>query len=148
MSTFWKELTSPVPGGRCFAGIAPITNGLRAIVDTTMIDGKEWRHLSVSRRSRTPSHDDMVEAARAFLDPEKVTLNIFPPRSEWVNVHNHCLHLWQPLDFNPVPDPNFERARSVGWMTPAERAEFDAWQRRRTNDMLAVAIDRELEGRP
>jgi hypothetical protein len=124
----WQEQPSPVPGGRCFRGQSNKSNGLAAIVDTLTIDGKQWRHLSVSRRSRTPSHEDMMLAADAFLDRDHVVLSIYPRRAEWVNLHNFCLHLWQPIGFDPVPDPKMERARSVGWMTPEERVEFEAWK--------------------
>lgn len=125
----WVEVHGTIPGAQTFRGSAPKTNGLVAIVDTLTIDGKEWRHLSVSRRSRTPSHEDMMEAADAFLDRDHVALSIYPKRSEWVNLHEHCLHLWQPLGFDPVPDPHLERARSVGLMTPEEAAAFTEWRK-------------------
>ncbi len=70
----------------------------------------------------------MMLAADAFLDREHVAMSIYPARAEWVNLHEHCLHLWQPIGFDPVPDPKMERARSVGWMTPEERVEFEAWK--------------------
>lgn len=129
MRIHWREVASTVVGAKTFLGCAPRTNGLAAIIDTLTIDGREWRHLSVSRRSRTPSHEDMMAAAEAFLDRDHVALSIYPRRSEWVNVHEFCLHLWQPIGFDPVPDPQMERARSVGWMTPAEREAFDAWRK-------------------
>lgn len=132
MNAHWRELDVWFgTAARVYAGSSALTNGLRAIVDTCLIDGKEWRHLSVSRRSRTPSHEDMVRAAEAFLDVDAVSLSIFPPRSQWVNVHEHCLHLWQPIGFDPVPDPQLERARAVGLMAPSERAAFDAWRSQR-----------------
>lgn len=128
MSALWQEIRGTVIGAKTYRGAAPKTNGMVAIVDTLTIDGKQWRHLSVSRRSRTPSHEDMMTAADAFLDREHVVLAIFPKRAEYVNVHEFCLHLWQPLGFDPVPDPHLERARSVGLMSPEERAEFEAWR--------------------
>ena len=129
MSALWQLVASPILGANTYRGAAPKTNGLVAIVDTLEIDGKEWRHLSVSRRSRTPSHEDMMLAAEAFLDRDHVVLSIYPRRSEWVNVHEHCLHLWQPIGFDPVPDPKLERARSVGLMTPAEAEAFAQWRK-------------------
>lgn len=124
----WKEFAREGSPLRWFRGSSPKTNGMVAGLDLTIIDGKTWRHLSVSRRSRTPTHDDMMAAAEALLDQNVKTLSIYPPRAEWVNVHEHCLHLWQPIGFDPVPDPKLERARAVGMMTDEERADFEAWR--------------------
>lgn len=63
-------------------------------------------------------------ASQAFLDPDAVSMAIYPPRAQWVNVHEHCLHVWQPIGFDPVPDPRLERARAVGYMTPIEHAQW------------------------
>jgi hypothetical protein len=135
--TLWRKVDPAalgvvgVAGALHHVGIAPKTNGLLAIVDELVIDGKLWRHMSVSRRSRTPSHEDMMAAAQAFLDQDAVVLAIYPRRAEWVNLHQFCLHLWQPVGFDPVPDPKLERARAVGIMTPEEAAEFEAWRKER-----------------
>ena len=71
----------------------------------------------------------MMAASLAFLDGDAVSLAIYPPRSQWVNVHEFCLHVWQPLGFDPVPDPRLERARAVGLMTPAEHARWNEARR-------------------
>ena len=56
-------------------------------------DGK-W-HVSVSHPKREPSWDEM-RAARERFTPDEVTMAmILPPRAEYVNVHETCLHLWQ-----------------------------------------------------
>ena len=37
-----------------------------------------------------------MRTAREAMTPDEVTMAIlFPPRSEYVNVHERCLHLWQ-----------------------------------------------------
>lgn len=73
-------------------------NGLRAIVDCSMKDDERWWvHVSVSRASRTPSHEDMALAKRAFLG-ERYAYSVWPPSEVYVNIHAHCLHLWALVD--------------------------------------------------
>lgn len=110
----WAEIQGTVTGAQTFRGVMPRVDGLLVIRDTLQVDGKEWRHVSFSRRSRTPSYDDMMAVHAAFCDVDAVVLQIFPKRAEWVNLHPHCLHLWQPLGFDPVADPHGERFMSVG----------------------------------
>ena len=39
-----------------------------------------------------------------FWAAEEAVMQLHPPKSEWVNNHNYCLHLWRPLDGNiPLP---------------------------------------------
>jgi hypothetical protein len=125
----WREVSTSVLGARSFQGKSPKTNGLVVIIDTLTIDGKKWRHLSASRQARTPSHEDMMLAADAFLDRDITSMAIYPPKAQWVNLMEFCLHIWQPIGFDPVPDPKLERARAVGLLSPAEKAEFEAYRR-------------------
>lgn len=58
------------------------------------VEGGRW-HVSVSHPRRVPSWDDM-RTARERMTPDRVTMAfILPPRAEYVNVHERCLHLWQ-----------------------------------------------------
>ena len=67
-------------------------------------DGKNWVHLSVSKRKEMPSWAELVQVKELFLGKDSLAIQVFPPRSEWVNHHNYCLHLYQCLDQRPVPD--------------------------------------------
>lgn len=67
-------------------------------------DGKNWVHLSVSKRKQCPSWDELVQVKELFLGKEALALQLLPPRSEWVNDHPFCLHLYQCLDERPVTD--------------------------------------------
>lgn len=80
--------------------------GLRVIVsDATCDDGKRWRHLSLTRRDRAmPTWEQLVTVKEEFLGPEAVALQVLAPRSEWVNIHPTCLHLWECLDGRVTPD--------------------------------------------
>lgn len=67
------------------------TGGLFAIV-TTNSEGHGW-HLSVSHPHRYPTWDE-IASAREALTPDEVTMAmLLPPRAEYVNVHQTCLHL-------------------------------------------------------
>lgn len=67
-------------------------------------DGKHWVHLSVSRRDRIPNWEELVKIKEIFLGKEAEAIQVLPPRSKWVNFHPNCLHLYQCLDHNPIPD--------------------------------------------
>lgn len=66
-----------------------------------------------------PTYDEVDRVRRAFFtDTLQPVLHIWPPRAEHVNVHPHCLHLWQPIAHNQVPDPKRERWLAVGGRLP------------------------------
>lgn len=68
-------------------------------------DGEGWEHVSVSLRNRTPTWDEMCYVKDLFWDPEDVVVQFHPKRSEYVNVHPNCLHLWRPNDGSVICTP-------------------------------------------
>ena len=68
-------------------------------------DGGGWEHVSVSRRDRTPTWEEMAQVKSLFWGEEDYVVQIHPPRSEYVNNHPYCLHLWRPteVDFPRPP---------------------------------------------
>ncbi len=67
-------------------------------------DGMGWEHVSVSRQDRPPTWDEMCQIKAMFWDEEDCVVQYHPPRSEYVNNHPNCLHLWRPLDVAmPMP---------------------------------------------
>lgn len=79
-------------------GLSVIMSG--AIAD----DGKRWLHVSASRARRLPSWGDMRHVKAVFLGDEVTAIQVFVPKSQWVNLHPYCLHLWHCLDGDPLPD--------------------------------------------
>ena len=73
-------------------------NGCNVIVSK---DAGLW-HLSISRKNRLPSYDDLKEARYRFMPdikPDiKYVVQIFPPKQDFVNLHEYCLHLWEPKE--------------------------------------------------
>lgn len=68
-------------------------------------DGQEtgWEHVSVSvliydgkkGKSRMPTWDEMCFVKDKFWGEEETVVQFHPPKSEYVNNHHACLHLWK-----------------------------------------------------
>lgn len=67
-------------------------------------NGLGWEHVSVSRKSRIPSWEDMCRVKTLFWGPEACVVQYHPPESEYVNNHPNCLHLWRPREAT-LPTP-------------------------------------------
>ena len=59
--------------------------------------GFGWEHVSVSRRNRTPTWEEMAFVARLFFEPDETLIQYRPPADEYVNDHPFCLHWWRPI---------------------------------------------------
>lgn len=69
-------------------------------------DGMGWKHVSVSRVGdrRCPTWEMMCAVKDLFWDDEDVVVQYHPAKSQYVNNHPRCLHLWQPTQAElPVP---------------------------------------------
>lgn len=87
------------------AGAAGAGRGLAVILSGAVeLDGRRWIHVSVSRRDRVPSYEDLALIKRVFIGRDKRALQLFVPEAEHVNVHRFCLHLWHCLDGDGLPD--------------------------------------------
>jgi hypothetical protein len=67
-------------------------------------DGRRWLHFSCAGQSQVPTWEQFVRTKEAFLGPETKAIQVLAPRSQWVSIHPHCLHLWVCLDGDPLPD--------------------------------------------
>ena len=81
----------------------------RSIAHCIVSDGEGWEHVSVHMSSmgkdRTPTWSEMCRIKDLFWDDTDCVIQYHPPKSEYVNNHPHCLHLWKPTNFNiPTPD--------------------------------------------
>lgn len=68
-------------------------------------DGGGWEHVSVSAGNRCPNWDEMCLVKSLFWDHEDVVMQLHPKRSEYVNNHRYCLHLWRPNNGAVIPTP-------------------------------------------
>lgn len=63
-----------------------------------------WEHVSVSTEYRTPSWKEMCLIKNLFWEDEECVVQYHPSKSEYVNHHPHCLHLWKPIGvIIPIP---------------------------------------------
>jgi len=66
-------------------------------------DGNRWLHVSMSRADRLPSWEDLRECKELFIG-DRVAVQVFPRKAEYVNIHPNVLHLWSCLDAEILPD--------------------------------------------
>lgn len=66
--------------------------------------GVPWEHVSVSTRGRCPNWEEMCFIKDLFWDEEEMVMQVHPPKSEWINNHKFCLHLWKPK-YEKIPAP-------------------------------------------
>ncbi len=70
-------------------------------------DGMGWEHVSVTIEgdARPPKWHIMCAVKELFWDDEAWVVQFHPAKSEYVNHHPGCLHLWRPTDKKmPTPD--------------------------------------------
>lgn len=63
-------------------------------------NGGGWEHVSVSPVSGNgiPTWKDMCAIKEMFFEDEEAVMQIHPKKSEYVNLHKNCLHLWRLTD--------------------------------------------------
>lgn len=71
-------------------------------------NGGGWEHVSVSpcnrKRATPPTWAEMCEIKHMFFEDEEAVVQYHPPKSEYVNNHPYCLHLWRPTS-QDIPTP-------------------------------------------
>ena len=81
----------------------PLKSGKTANVIAS--DGAGWEHVSVSLHNRCPTWGEMCQIKALFWDDEDCVVQFHPPKSQYVNFHPYCLHLWRQIGVDtPVPD--------------------------------------------
>lgn len=66
-----------------------------------------WEHVSVSRRDRCPTWDEMCQVKSLFWDDDDCVMQLHPPKQEHISNHSYCLHLWRPTDRIILTPPSF-----------------------------------------
>lgn len=64
----------------------------------------QWIHISISRPDKDPSYRDLKAVKDIFAGPKRKAIMVLPAESEHYNFHPHCLHLFCPLEDDPIPD--------------------------------------------
>jgi len=58
-------------------------------------DGTGWEHVSVTCQNRPPNWAEMCFVKDVFWAENECVVQYHPPKSEYVNCHPYCLHLWK-----------------------------------------------------
>lgn len=66
--------------------------------------GGGWEHLSVSTPNKIPSWEQMCRMKELFWEDEEACVEFHPRKSEYVNNHRYCLHIWRPIN-EELPTP-------------------------------------------
>ncbi len=67
-------------------------------------NGENWEHVSISTQTRCPTWNEMSFFKNLFWPETECVMELHPPKSEYVNNHKYCLHLWRPLEVEiPLP---------------------------------------------
>ncbi len=78
-----------------------------------------WEHLSVSMPSRTPTWEQMCKMKDIFWGKDEACVEYHPKEEDYVNNHQHCLHIWKPTDVElPTPPSILVGFRDVELPTP------------------------------
>lgn len=99
----FESLDSDGPNGAFFFRIG------RTDLKVIASNGEGWEHVSVSARElngheRCPTWTEMCAIKDLFWEETECVVQFHPPRSEYVNNHAHCLHMWRPTDATlPLP---------------------------------------------
>ena len=61
-------------------------------------NGGGWEHVSVSNEKHIPSWNVMCKIKDLFFKDTETVIQFHPPKSEYVNLHKNCLHLWRNIE--------------------------------------------------
>jgi len=90
----------------------PINGNDNMIAVCIISDGEGWEHISVhvdhktSKTKRCPTWDEMCQIKETFWGDDETVVQFHPPKSEYVNNHKYCLHLWKPTNHNIETPPS------------------------------------------
>lgn len=59
--------------------------------------GGGWEHVSVSLKNRCPTWEEMCVVKDIFWEESECVVEFHPPKSEYVDIHPYCLHLWKKI---------------------------------------------------
>lgn len=58
-------------------------------------EGGLYDHVSIAPKNRMPSWDELCKVKDMFFYDEEECFQVFPKKSEYVNIHKYCLHIWR-----------------------------------------------------
>jgi hypothetical protein len=82
-------------------------NGSRLTFNVIASVGGGWDHVSVSTPERCPKWNEMQQIKELFFEDDEVVMQLHPAKSNYINHHPNCLHLWRPHN-QEIPLPMIE----------------------------------------
>lgn len=72
-------------------------------------DGTQAIHVSVSRKDRLPSWDEISKVKNEFIGEDVTAFHMIPKREDYVNLHVYCIHVWSEKFGKDLPSlPNLK----------------------------------------
>lgn len=71
------------------------SDGMRIIASLDGTPHGRLLHVSLSYADRDPSWEDIRAVRDAFYPEDVDVMMVLPRAADYVNVHEHCFHLWQ-----------------------------------------------------
>jgi len=93
-----KRIKVPQPLSYDETGAAYMFPTSRGDIRVIASFGEGWEHVSVSSLHRCPTWDEMCMVKDFFWGEEDTVIQYHPAKSEYINFHLYCLHLWRPMD--------------------------------------------------
>lgn len=86
--------------------IVPFKRKVGSSINLNIIASQDmgWEHVSVSTPSKIPTWEMMCFIKNMFWDETDCVMQLHPPKSDYINNHPNCLHLWRPIE-QEIPTP-------------------------------------------
>ena len=104
LSELMKYCCNMGSDGGAFVVPSPIDKQEMVVIAS---NGLDWDHVSVSRKSRCPNWIEMSYIKDLFFKEDETVLQYHPAKSDYVNIHPYCLHMWRPHKLD-IPKPPTE----------------------------------------
>jgi hypothetical protein len=122
ISGYFGSKSDSGPFGAFFVQ-GPCGTRLKIIASGAHKISEGWEHVSVSCEKRCPNWIEMCFVKDLFWAPEECAIQFHPPKSEYVNCHPYCLHIWKPPFEMPLPQsilvgPQMSNRDERGWRIP------------------------------
>ena len=99
----WQEGDGPNRWTRSYADQRTQGN-LQVLIGDERHDGRWWRRISLSRPDRVPDYRDIANVKNCFVGRDSCAIMVMEAADRQTDTHPFCIHLYQPLDHNPLPD--------------------------------------------
>ncbi len=106
------KLASDSSYGMAGAFTVAFTTTRRLIVISSGSEQTDWEHVSVRAQEKSgkkfkdkmPTWGEMCYIKGLFWEDNECVIQYHPAEKDYVNIHDHVLHLWRPLK-EEIPKP-------------------------------------------